>query len=186
MGFLVYWFDLLVKFCCNLDYMKTYYSKMNKQDFEGIVDSKKVSLYILKNKNGVEISVSNFGGRVIEIFTPDRNGVFADIALGHNTLDKYVNYTAERFLGATIGRFGNRIAKGKFTLNGKEYTHVTLNGNTLEVSYNGYCCRYTVSGGEIIDLKSAARNRNGHYDTFAAEGKDTLTVQITIEKMGCR
>ena len=73
-----------------------------------------------------------------------------------------------------------------FRFNGKEYTHVTLNGNTLEVSYNGYCCRYTVSGGEIIDLKSAARNRNGHYDTFAAEGKDTLTVQITIEKMGCR
>ena len=119
--------------------MKTYYSKMNKQDFEGIVDSKKVSLYILKNKNGVEISVSNFGGRVIEIFTPDRNGVFADIALGHNTLDKYVNYTAERFLGATIGRFGNRIAKGKFTLNGKEYTLAQNNGqNSLHGGVKGF------------------------------------------------
>ncbi len=112
---------------------------MNPQDFEGIVDSQKVSLYILKNKNAVELSVSNFGGRVIEIYTPDKNGEFADIALGKKTLDEYVNYTSERFLGSTIGRVGNRIANGKFSLNGKDYVLAQNNGkNSLHGGVKGF------------------------------------------------
>ncbi len=132
--------------------MTKFYSKMNPADFEGVVDSKKVSLYILKNKNGVELSFSNFGGRVIEIFTPDRNGNFADIALGKKTLDEYVNYTGERFLGATIGRVGNRIADGKFTLNGKEYVLAQNNGkNSLHGGVKGFDMK-------VWDVVSASEN----------------------------
>ena len=102
--------------------MRKLFTKLNSADFDSIVDSKKVGLYILKNKNGMELSVTNFGARIVELFVPDRNGVFEDVVLGHNTLDKYVNFKGERFLGATIGRFGNRIAGGKFSLGGKEYS----------------------------------------------------------------
>ena len=70
-----------------------------------------------------------------------------------------------------------------FRFNGKDHTQVTLNGNVLEVKFNGAVCRYTVINGNILDLKRPARNRNGHYDTFAAEGGDGLTVQITLEKL---
>lgn len=68
-----------------------------------------------------------------------------------------------------------------FRFNGREYTQITQNGNLLEVSYNGHCCCYRVSGGEFIDLKRSARNRNGHYDTFAAEGQGHLQIQVVMD-----
>lgn len=96
-------------------------SKVKKENFQSFVDGKYTDLYILKNRNGLEMSVTNFGARVVEFFTPDRDGNFEDIVLGHEHIDKYVNNTGERFLGATIGRFGNRIANGKFTLDSIQY-----------------------------------------------------------------
>ena len=63
--------------------MKTYFSKVDKAAFEGEIDSKKTGLFILKNDNGLELSVTNFGARVVELFVPDRNGDFADVVLGH-------------------------------------------------------------------------------------------------------
>ena len=70
-----------------------------------------------------------------------------------------------------------------FRFNGQERTKVTQKGNVLEIAFQGYVCRYTVKNGTIKDLKRAARNRNGHYDTFAAEGMNNVTVQIAIEKL---
>lgn len=97
------------------------YSTLSRADFQTTVDGKKTDLFYLKNKNGVEIAVTNFGGRIVEYWTPDKNGKAEDIVLGHDHVGKYIDYTGERFLGATIGRYGNRIAKGKFTLDGVEY-----------------------------------------------------------------
>ena len=70
-----------------------------------------------------------------------------------------------------------------FKFNGEERTKITHKGNVLAIEFGGYVCRYTVTGGTITKLKRPARNRNGHYDTFAAEGKDGLTIQIAIEKL---
>lgn len=100
---------------------ETRYSKMKREDFQTTVDGKKTDLYILKNKNGVEISVTNFGARVVEIWVPDRDGNFEDIVLGHDHVDKYIHFKGERFLGATIGRYGNRIDKGRFELDSVSY-----------------------------------------------------------------
>jgi aldose 1-epimerase len=97
------------------------HSKLKRENFQTVVDGKKTDLYTLNNKNGVELTVSNFGARVVEFWAPDKNGNFEDIVLGHDHIDKYVNFKGERFLGATIGRYGNRIADGKFSLDGKEY-----------------------------------------------------------------
>lgn len=70
-----------------------------------------------------------------------------------------------------------------FRFNGQEYTQVSQKGNVLEIVFKGYVCRYTIKNGTIKDLKRHARNRNGHYDTFAAEGMNNLTVQVSIEKL---
>jgi hypothetical protein len=70
-----------------------------------------------------------------------------------------------------------------FRFNGREYTQVTAKDNSLEVVFNGWMCRYTVENGSISDLNLPARNRNGHYDSFAAEGNGGLKVQIAIEKI---
>lgn len=114
-------------------------SKVNREDFQTVVDGKNTDLFVLKNKNGLEMTVTNYGARVVEFFAPDRSGNFEDIVLGHNNIDKYVNFTGERFLGATIGRFGNRIADGKFTLDGIDY-QLTINDgpNSLHGGEKGF------------------------------------------------
>lgn len=82
-------------------------------------DGKRVQLYTLTNSSGVQVSLATYGGTVIKLKTPDRNGKLGDIALGFNTLDPYFSQTA--YFGAIIGRYGNRIGKGKFSLDGKSY-----------------------------------------------------------------
>lgn len=119
--------------------VKAQKSRINRADFQTTLDNKKTDLFLLSNDNGIEISVTNFGGRVVEIWAPDRNGQFEDIVLGHDHIDKYVNYTGERFLGATIGRYGNRIAKGKFTLDTKKYQLPVNDGpNSLHGGFKGF------------------------------------------------
>lgn len=110
---------LILLFMMNMQGGQARHSQLKRADFQTVVDGKQTDLYYLTNKNGVEIAVTNFGGRVVEVWAADRNGHFKDIVLGHENVDAYVNFKEERFLGATIGRYGNRIADGKFTLDGK-------------------------------------------------------------------
>ncbi|MFM6914316.1 MAG: aldose epimerase family protein [Aquirufa sp.] len=84
-----------------------------------------VTLYTLKNAKGMEVHIMNYGGIIQKILTPDRNGKLEDVVLGFETLQEYIKDTP--YFGAVVGRFGNRIAKGKFTLDGKEYTLAAQN-----------------------------------------------------------
>lgn len=96
-----------------------------------------VKVYTLKNASGMEVSIMNLGGTIIKWTAPDKDGKFADITLGSNTPEDYL--TSTKYLGALIGRFGNRIAKGKFSLDGKEYTLAVNNGpNALHGGLNGF------------------------------------------------
>ncbi|MFI3292677.1 MAG: aldose epimerase family protein [Rikenellaceae bacterium] len=96
-----------------------------------------ISIHTL-SAGSIEMVVTNFGGRVIKIFTPDRDGNVADIALGYNTMDEYLDNKGERFLGAMCGRVANRIAKGKFTLNGVEYSvPINSKGQSLHGGIKG-------------------------------------------------
>jgi len=84
-----------------------------------------VTLYTLKNARGMEVHIMNYGGIIQKILTPDRNGKVEDVVLGYETLQEYIKDTP--YFGAIVGRFGNRIANGKFTLDGKEYTLAAQN-----------------------------------------------------------
>lgn len=73
------------------------HSQLKRADFQQTIDGKQTDLYFLRNKNGIEIAITNFGGRVVEFWTPDKKGHFEDIVLGHDHVDKYLHYKGERF-----------------------------------------------------------------------------------------
>lgn len=112
---------------------------IDPKNFKKVLDGKKISLFTLKNKNGLVSQITNFGGRVVSLWTPDTNGIFEDIVLGYDTINMYLNPPSEIYLGALIGRYGNRIAKGKFTLNGNEFNGAINNGpNHLHGGLKGF------------------------------------------------
>ena len=100
-------------------------------------DGVDVFLFTLTNSHGLEVSIINYGGAITSLKVPDRNGEFGDIVLGYETLDDYVR--SPRYLGALIGRHANRIAEGKFSLNGVDYQLEQNNGaNHLHGGFNGF------------------------------------------------
>ena len=96
----------------------------------GTREGRPVNLYTLTNSHGVEIHAMNYGGIILSIRVPDRKGEFADVVLGHDTMEGYIPNPP--YLGAIVGRYANRIANGTFTLDGKTYTLPKNDGpNTL-------------------------------------------------------
>lgn len=103
------------------------------------VDGKKIDLYTLRSEKGLTMQVTNFGGRVVTLWVPDKNGKYEDVVYGHSNIDEYINYEGERCLGPVVGRYANRIAKGKFTIDGVEYQlPLNNNGQTLHGGFNGF------------------------------------------------
>jgi aldose 1-epimerase len=107
-------------------------------DSFGVMPSGKlVGRYTLTNKNGLQMQVINFGGIITSLKVPDKNGNLEDVVLGFDSLQHYLN--GSPFFGALVGRYGNRIAKGKFVLDGKEYTLAqNNNGNHLHGGLIGF------------------------------------------------
>ena len=100
-------------------------------DFETVVEGKNVSLYTLK-AGDLTMQVTNFGGRVVSLWTPDKKGNMEDIVLGYNNIENYVNNSGERFLGAVVGPYANRIAGGTYTIGEETYNFPqNNNGQTL-------------------------------------------------------
>lgn len=122
----------------NLNATDSAETMFNKKNFETTIDGKQTDLFTLKNHNGLEAKITNYGGRLVSLMVPDKNGKMTDVVVGFKSVSDYVNST-EPYFGATIGRYGNRIAKGKFSLDGKQYTLFTNNGaNTLHGGKKGY------------------------------------------------
>lgn len=95
------------------------YVQLERKNFQKTIEGKPVDLYTIKNNHGMAVALTNHGARVEQILVPDRNGRFGDVALGYETLDGVL--AGQISMGAFIGRFANRIAKGRFTLDGQEY-----------------------------------------------------------------
>lgn len=111
---------------------------LKKSDFNKVIDGKQVNLFTLKNRSGMITEITNYGGKVVSLWTPDKKGHYEDIVLGYSNISDYLS-SKEKYFGALIGRYGNRIAKGKFSLNGKEYDLANNNGpNHLHGGNNGY------------------------------------------------
>ena len=121
--------------------------------FGKTADGTKVELYTLTNKNGVKVSFMTYGATLVNLCVPDRNGKIADISLGFTTLEPYL--TKSPYFGAIVGRYGNRIAKGKFTLEGTTYHLAKNNGpNHLHGGIKGFDKQ--VWKGETVNSKQPA------------------------------
>lgn len=129
---------VLFVFCCNeLTMCGEKKMSIKKQAYGKTEDGKNVDLYTLTNANGLKAEIITFGGIVTSLQVPDKDGKLADIVLGCDNLDDYAKKSP--YFGALIGRFGNRIAKGKFTLDGVEYKLATNNGpNHLHGGIKGF------------------------------------------------
>ncbi len=99
---------------------------LKAEAFQKTIEGKPTNLYFLKNGT-IEAAITNYGGRIVGLCTPDKSGQMGDIVLGFSSIDGYLG-AKETFHGALIGRVGNRIAKGKFTIDGQEYTLPCNNG----------------------------------------------------------
>lgn len=145
--------------------------------FKGTVNGSVVALYVLKNKNGVETAITNYGGRVVSLLVPDKKNVLKDVVLGYDSLAAYQK-KGEPFFGALIGRYGNRIAKGKLTLDGKAYQLELNDGvNTLHGGFNGFY-------GKVWDAKKV-NDQTLELSYFSKDGEGgypgNLTVKVVYE-----
>ena len=153
---------------------------VTKQEFGKTAQGQPVDLYILKNRNGVEAAITNYGATVVRLQTPDAKGTLADIALGFDNLQGYLG--EEPYFGAIVGRYGNRIAKGKFTLNGKQYTLAKNNGeNALHGGLQGFDKKVwaaqaeTKPEGQVLTLKYRSADGEEGYP-----GNLDVTVTYTL------
>ena len=133
-------------------------SGLNPAHFEKMIDNTKpVKLYTLKNKNGMEVCITNFGARIVSIMTPDKNGKMTDVVLGFDNIDDYINVPSD--FGATIGRYANRIGDGKITIDGKEIQLPQNNGS--------HCLHGGPTGWQ--------------YQVFKTNQIDAQTIKLTVE-----
>ena len=153
---------------------------MKKSNFNTNLHNKKIQLFTLINGNGVKVEITNFGGKVISIIVPDKNRVFKDVVLGYDHIDDYIS--GNPYFGALIGRYGNRIAKGKFSLEGREYQLVKNNGeNHLHGGMTGFNdvvwdADFVVNKGEpTLELKYISKDGEENYP-----GNLTVKVIYTL------
>jgi aldose 1-epimerase len=152
-------------------------ASIEKTSFGRMPDGTAVDAYVLKNKNGLLAKVITYGALLTEMHIPDRNGKMGDITLGFDNLKQYLD--GHPYFGATIGRYANRIAKGKFSLDGRTYTVVTNNGpNHLHGGLKGF--DKVVWKAEIVGNTAGASVRFTYISRDGEEGyPGTLTATVT-------
>ena len=150
---------------------------IEKKAFGKTKEGLNVDQYILKNRNGMEISAINYGGIITSWKAKDRDGNYKDIVLGFNNLSEYESESP--YFGAIIGRYGNRIAKGKFTLNGEEYTLAVNNGeNHLHGGLKGFD-KVVWDSKEVVDDSTASLVLSYVSDDMEEGYPGNLKVQVT-------
>ncbi|MDZ4780029.1 MAG: aldose epimerase family protein [Planctomycetia bacterium] len=157
--------------------------KMTKEPFGRTAAGQEVDLYTLTNANGMRVKIMSYGAIVVSVEVPDRDGNVANVNLGFDNLEMYLK--GHPYFGATIGRYGNRIAKGKFTLDGKEYTLAVNNGpNHLHGGLKGFDkVVWKVAAGTVDDEQQAAHLILHHSSPDGDEGypgKFDVTVIYTL------
>jgi aldose 1-epimerase len=155
-------------------------TQVSRKPFGQTADGKEVYLFTLRNAKGAEALISNYGGIVTSLKVPDRSGKLGDVVLGYDNLPDYIKDSP--FFGALIGRYGNRIARGKFTLDGQEYTLATNNyPNALHGGLKGFDKVVweptLLTGSESPGLKLTYVSKDGEE---GYPGKLSVTVVYTL------
>ena len=152
---------------------------LKREDFQTRINGKETDLYILRNKEGNEVAITNYGGAIVAIMVPDKNGNLANVIQGHDNIQDVVN-SSEPYLSTLVGRYGNRIAKGKFQLHGKEYSLPINNGpNSLHGGKKGFNAK--VWGALQMNDTTLVLNYVSAYgeEGFSGELKTTVIYTFT-------
>lgn len=180
---------------------KTSTVTLNPQDFEKTIDGKEAKLFTLENKSGTKALITNYGGRLVSLFVQDQNGNLTDVAAGFDSVTGYQE-SKEPYFGATIGRVANRIAKGKFNLDGNTYTLFTndgpntlhggkkgfqdvvwdakqVNGNTLELQYRSKDMEEGFPGNLDVKVTYELQEDNGLKISYQATTDKNTVVNLT-------
>lgn len=156
--------------------------RIMKQAFGKTAEGTPVDVYTLSNKNGMTAKIMTYGATLISLNAPDKSGKMADVVLGFDTLDPYLK--GHPFFGSIAGRVANRIAKGKFTLDGKEYTLAVNNGpNSLHGGLKGFdkkVWKATVTKGEPAGVEFALKSPDGD-EGYPGNLAVTVTYTLTDE-----
>jgi len=147
-----------------------------KEDFDTIIDGENVTLFTLKNVNGIEIKLTNYGARVVSILAPDKKGNFADIAMGYNTIEEYL--VDKMYQGCVVGRYANRIKEGKFSIGDQEYKLFLNDGpNALHGGKKGFdkVVWDAVQNGNSVSMKYISPDMEEGYP-----GELTVALKYTL------
>lgn len=152
---------------------------IKEEAFKTTHNGRETAIYTLKNKNGIVAQITNYGAIIVSLFVPDRKGNFADIVQGYDTIQEYINGNGP-YMGAIVGRCANRIAKGKFTLEGKEYTLAVNNGpNHLHGGKTGFDkVVWDVKGASASKLELAYFSKDGE-EGYPGNVKVEVTYKLT-------
>lgn len=164
---------------------------INRESFGKTADNTPVEIFTLINANGVKARITNYGGIVVSLHVPDRNGKMGDVALGYETLDEYIKNNP--YFGCLVGRYGNRIAKGKFMLNKKEYTLAINNDpNALHGGLKGFdkvvweAKPFKTEDGPALELNYLSKDGEEGYPgnlsvraVYTLTNKDELKLEFT-------
>ena len=151
---------------------------LKREDFQKDINGKKTDLYILRNSEGLEVAITNYGGAIVAIMVPDRDGNVANVIQGHDNIEDCIN-SPEPFLSTLVGRYGNRICKGRFVMNGKEY-HLSVNNgpNHLHGGPTGFHAR--VWDAEQIDAQTLVLRYVSAYYEEGFPGELTMVVRYSF------
>ena len=150
---------------------------LRREDFQTTVNGKKTDLFVLRNSKGNEVAITNYGGAIVALMVPDKDGNMGNVIMGHDNIQDVIN-SPEPYLSRLIGRFGNRIAKGKFTLHGKQYQVAVNNGpNSLHGGKNGFNVK--VWSPEQMNDHALALNYVSPYGEEGYTGELKVTVVYT-------
>lgn len=147
----------MATFACTPQQEALTQSGLNPKNFQAEVNGKQTQLYTLTNANGMEVCITNFGGRIVSIMVPDKNGEMKDVVLGFDSIADYINVPSD--FGAAIGRYANRINQGK----------LVLDGDTIQLPQNNY--GHCLHGGPT----------GWQYQVYAGQQVNDSTLQLTMQ-----
>lgn len=148
---------------------------VHQDKFKTTIDGKSIELYKLKNTHGIVVQITNYGGKIVSIIVPDRNGIFDDVVTGYSDIDGYIH--GDNSFGATIGRYGNRIANGKFELDGVTYSLAQNNG---ENHIHGGLQNFSNAVWDVLENESNDQKLTLHYLSKDGEEGYPGNLDVTV------
>jgi len=157
---------------------------MHSAPFGQLADGRKASLYTLKNTQGMEVAISDYGGTLVKLIVPDRDGQMGDVLLGHDSVGEYEAYGA--FMGCLVGRYANRIANGRFELDGVEYTLAKNNApNHLHGGPTGFHSKIwhvkSLSDSELVLSVTSPDGEEGFPGNISAQIRYSVTDDSSLK-----